>query len=65
MKKRNRFLPSKLITSNGHNVTDEDTIAEELNNYFVNIGKTMADALASTSACYKNFIATNENSNSF
>ena len=32
------FTPSKLVTSNGHIVTVEETIAEEFNNYFINIG---------------------------
>ena len=49
MKNRNRFLPSKLITSNDHTVTDEETTVQEFNNYFVNIGKRMADAIAFSS----------------
>ena len=63
-KTRTRLLPSKLVTSNGHTVTDEETIAEEFNSYFVNIGKSMADAISPGSACYFNFSATNKNSNS-
>ena len=58
------MLPSKLVTSNGHTVTDEETIAKELNNYFVNIGKSMADSISPGSACNLNFSATNRNSNS-
>ena len=65
MKNRSRLLPSKLITSNSYTVSDEETIAEEFNNYFnVNIRKTMANALTSGSACNLNFTATNKNSNS-
>ena len=63
-KNRTRLLPSKLVTSNGHTVTDEETIAEELNSYFVDIGKSMADAISPGSACNFNFSATNKNSNS-
>ena len=63
-KNRTRLLPSKLVTSNGHTVTDEETIAEEFNSYFVNIGKSMADAISPGSACNFNFSATNKNSNS-
>ena len=62
-KNRTRLLPSKLVTSNGHTFTDEETIAEEFNGYF-NIGKTMADAISPGSACNFNFSATNKNSNS-
>ena len=57
-------MPSKLVTSNGHTVTDKETIAEELNNYFVNIGKSIADAISPGSACNLNFSATNKNNNS-
>ena len=57
-------MPSKLVTSNGHTVTDEETIAEEFNSYFVNIGKSMADAISPGSTCNFNFSATNKNSNS-
>ena len=63
-KNRTKLLPSKLVTSNGHTVTDEETIAEEFNCYFVNIGKSMADAISPGSACNLNFSATNKNSNS-
>ena len=38
-KNRTKLSPSKLVTSNGHTLTDEETIAEEFNSYFVNIGK--------------------------
>ena len=61
---RTRSLPSKLVTSNGHTVTDEETIAEEFNSYFVNIGKLIADAILPSSACNFNISATNKNSNS-
>ena len=37
-KNRTKLLPSNLVTSNGHTVTDEETIAEEFNSNFVNIG---------------------------
>ena len=57
-------MPSKLVTSDGHTVTDEGTIAEEFNSYFVNIGKSMADAISPGSAWNFNFSATNKNSNS-
>ena len=63
-KNRTRLLPSKLVTSNGHTVTGEETIAEEFNIYFVNIGKSMANAISPDSACKLNFSATNKNSNS-
>ena len=57
-------MPSKQVTSNGHTVTDEETIAEEFNSHFVNIGKSMADAMSPGSACNFNFSAANKNSNS-
>ena len=63
-KNRTRLLPSKLFTSNGHTITDEETMAEEFNSYFVNIGKSMTDAITPGSACNFNFSATNKNSNS-
>ena len=63
-KNRTKLLPSKLVTSYRHTVTDEKTIAEEFNCYFVNIGKSMADAISPGSACKLNFSATNKNSNS-
>ena len=46
MKNRTQLLPSKLITSSGHNLTDEEAIAEKFSSYFVNIRKSMADAVA-------------------
>ena len=49
MKNCTRLLPLKLITDNGHTVTDDETIAEEFNNYFVNIGKILANIIASSS----------------
>ena len=64
IKERTKLLPSKLITLNGHTVTDEETIAEECNGYFVNIRKSMADAVSPGSAGNFNFSATNKNSNS-
>ena len=64
-KKRTRLLPSKLVTYIGHTVTDEETIAEEFSSYFVNIGKSMADAIVPNLDCNLNFTATNKNSNSF
>ena len=63
-KNRTRLLLSKLVTSIGHTVTDEETIAEEFNSYFVDIGKSMAEAISPGSACNFNFSATNKNSNS-
>ena len=63
-KNRTKLLPSKLVTSNGHSVTNEETIAEEFNSYFVNIRKSLADAISTGSACNFNFSATNKNSNS-
>ena len=63
-KNRTKLLLSKLVTSNGHTVTDEAAIAEEFNSYFVNIGKSMTDVISPGSACNFNFSATNKNSNS-
>ena len=62
-KNRTKLLPSKLVTSDDHTVTDEETIPEKSNRYFVNIGKSMAGAISSGSACNLNFSATNKNSN--
>ena len=53
----------QLITTNGHTVIDEESIAEEFNNYFVNIGKIMVNVNTPTLACNLNFTATNKNSN--
>ena len=64
IKNLNRLLPSKLITSNGHTVTDEKTFAtEEFNYYFVISGKTIANAIVPSSASNLNFIATSKSSN--
>ena len=62
-KNRTKLLPSKLVTSNGHTVINKETIAEEFNSYFVNIGKSIADAISPDSACNFNFSAANKNSN--
>ena len=45
-KKRSRTLPSKLINRNGTVITNHQTIADEFNKYFVNVGKSMADLIA-------------------
>ena len=58
-----RFLPAKVITADGHTVTNEETITEEFNNYFVNVGKPKADAVAPRLACNLNFTAADKNSN--
>ena len=63
-KNRARLFPSKLVTSDDHTITDEETIAEEFKSYFVDIRKSMADAISPGSACNFNFSATNKNSNS-
>ena len=64
IKNRTRLLPLKLISDNDHINTDDETIAEKFNNYFVNIRKTMADAIAPSSTYNLNFTATNKNNNS-
>ena len=63
MKNRTRLLPSKQITAYGHAVTDDETVAEEFDNYFENIEKTMADTIA-LSSTYLDFTATYRNNNS-
>ena len=58
-------MPSKLISVDGQAVTDEETIAEEFNNYFViKWKKTMADAVVPSLASDLDLTATNKNSNS-
>ena len=57
-------MPAKVNTADGHIVTNEETIAEEFNNYFVNVGKPKADAVAPRLACNLNFTAADKNSNS-
>ena len=37
----------KLVTTTGDIVTHLQSIAEEYNNYFVNVGKSMADSIES------------------
>ena len=59
MKNRIRLLPSKLISACGHTVTGDETKTEEFNNYFVNIRKTIADAIAFRLACNLNRTAAN------
>ena len=63
-KNHTKLLPSKVVISNGRTVTDEETIAEEFNSCFVNIGKSMANSISPGLAYNLNFSATNKNSNS-
>jgi len=44
-KKRNSTVPSKLITAAGDTITDQQTIPEEFNDYFVNVGNKMANSI--------------------
>ena len=53
-----------MSTDNGHTVTDDETIAEEFDNDFVNIGKALADVIASSSTYNLNFTTINKNKNS-
>ena len=46
-KKKTNIPPTKLITTLGDTITDQQSIAEEFNKYFVNIGKSMADSIVS------------------
>ena len=39
--------PTKLVTTTGDTVTDRQSIAEEFNNYFVNVEKFMVDSTES------------------
>ena len=39
--------PTILVTINGDTATDQQSIAEEFNNYFVNAGKSMGDFIES------------------
>ena len=52
------FLPTKLSIADCHAVIDEETIAKEFNDHFVDIRKAMADALATSLACGPNLTAT-------
>ena len=45
-KKRSLTLPFKLINRDGTVITNHQTIADEFNKYFVNVGKLMADLIA-------------------
>ena len=55
-KKRSRTLPSKLINRDGTVITNYQTIADEFNKYFVNVGKSMADSIVpgSSNKSYSN-----------
>ena len=46
-KKKTNIPPTKLIATLGDTITDQQSIAEEFNKYFVNIGKSMADSIVS------------------
>ena len=39
--------PIELVTTTGDTVTDRQSIAEKFNNYFVTVGKSMADSTES------------------
>ena len=54
----------KLISADDHIVNDEEIIAEKFNIYFVNVGKTMADAVVPSLASDFNLTAANKNNNS-
>ena len=45
IKKRNRTLPSKLINKDDTVITNHQTIADEFNKYFANVGKSIADLI--------------------
>ena len=64
MKSRTRLLPSKLISDNGYIATDNEIIAEEFNNCFFNIEKTVTDAIVHSLAYDLNLTAFNKNNNS-
>ena len=64
IKKKNKYT-TKLIITLGDTITDQQSIAEEFNNYFVNIGKSMADSIVSDKPSNKINYKVNTTSNSF
>ena len=62
IKKKTSVEPTKLVTTTGDTVTDRQSIAEIFNNYFVNVGKSMANSTESNKL--SNAIRTNVNSTS-
>ena len=65
IKKNTSILPTKLITALGDTITDQQSIAEEFNKYFVNIGKSMVDSILSNKPSNKINYKVNTTSNSF
>ena len=64
-KKKTSILPTKLITTLGDTITDQQSIAEEFNKHFVNIGKSMVDSIVSNKASNKINYKINTTSNLF
>ena len=63
-KKKTSMPPTKLITTLGDTITDQQSIAEEFNKYFVNIGKSMTDSIVSDKPNNKFNYKVNTTSNS-
>ena len=64
-KKKTSIPPTKLITMLGDTITNQQSIAEEFNKYFVNIGKSMADSIVSDKSNDEINYKVNTTSNSF
>ena len=64
-KKKTSIPPTKLITTLGDTITDQQSIAEEFNKYFVNVGKSMADSIVSDKPSNEINYKVNTTSNSF
>ena len=64
-KKKTSIPPTKLITTLGDTITDQQSVAEKLNKYFANIGKSMADSRVSDKPSNKINCKVNTTNNSF
>ena len=63
--KKTSMPPNKLNTTLGYTIINQQSIAEEFNNYFVNIGKSMANSIVSDKTSNKIKFKVNTTSNSF
>ena len=63
--KKTSIPPTKLITTLGDTITDQQSIAEEFNKYFVNLGKSVADSIVSDKPSKEMNYRVNTTSNSF
>ena len=64
LKRKNSFIPAKIIKGN-NTTTNVKTIANEINIFFANIGKNLANSIKVTDISYKDFLGNPQSSSLF